>query len=345
MSTVIAELPVAKDGILISVTEDTIAKMALEYGSLTINGVDDKKGFLAVDTARKACVKARGVINTEHKELKEDALRVCQALDAAKRNLTAKIEAIEGRLKDEIDAVEKERERIEQAKQDEIYRTRLDRWNEAGGGMTDRAYLLSHNPETFDILIENVTTKTQQRKEAEAKAAAEEAEQKRIQAEQAEANRIEAERLKAEREELARQKAEQDAETARLKKIEDDRIAADRAELKRQQDELQAEKDRLASEERERQRLARMEDERLAQIERDREVEEKRKAHEAELAAERAVEALRAEQMKPIAKKILDFADKIELTPIPDIPEQWARAIQEELQTCAGRIRKCADLL
>lgn len=344
MSTELAERPVAKSGTLLSVTEETIAQMAERFASLKINGINDKAGFLAVDTARKECKKARSAIATEHATLKADALKVCQTLDSMKRNLTGKVEAIENRLVAEIEAVEAEKARIQKEKDDAIYNDRVAKLAEHGTTIHEVA-LRAMTPAQFAEALAKAIADEAARKEAAARAEAEEVERKRIATEQAEANRIEAERLKAEREELARRKAEQDAEAARIKKIEDDKLAAERAELKRQQDELQAERDRLAREESERQRAAKAEQERLDRIERERIAEEQRKAREADEAAERVAAELRAEQLKPIKQRIMEFADKVQLMPLPDVPDSVAELINHDLLKCSNAIRYTAASL
>lgn len=315
MSTELAERPVAKSGTLLSVTEETIAQMAERFASLKINGINDKAGFLAVDTARKECKKARSAIATEHATLKADALKVCQTLDSMKRSLTGKVEAIENRLVAEIEAIEAEKARIQKAKDDAIYNDRVAKLAEHGTTIHEVA-LRAMTPAQFAEALAKAITDEAARKEAAAKAEAEEAERKRIAAEQAEANRIEAERLKAER-----------------------------AELKRQQDELQAERDRLAREEAARLAAAKAEQDRLDRIERDRIAEEQRKAREAEEAAERAAAELRAEELKPIKQRIMEFADKVQLMPLPDVPESVSELINEDLQKCSNAIRCIAGSL
>lgn len=84
--------------------EDVIAKLAAEYGGLTIAGVDDKAGYAEVATARKHCKSLRTKVEKRRKELKADALAFSRAVDGRARELREQLEPIENGLKEKEDA-------------------------------------------------------------------------------------------------------------------------------------------------------------------------------------------------------------------------------------------------
>lgn len=311
MATVLAERPQVKDPILMSVTEETITLMAGRFAALKINGIDDKAGFLAVDNARKECKKARGVIAAEHKELKADALKVCQTLDQLNRTLTGKVEAIENRLISEIDAVEAEKRRIQQEKDNAIYADRVAKLKEHGATIIEHS-LRAMTPAQFAEALAQAIQDAAARKE-----------QARIAAEQAEANRIESERLAKERAELDAQRLEQNRKAAELQ-AEQDRLA-------------KAESDRLAAEDQKRREAAAAEQARI-----DTEARLKREAAvaEAERVANEAA-AKREMELQPAKKKLNLFADSVLNLEIPSgISDFVENQVQIALNTAAETIRR-----
>lgn len=211
MTTEIAERPKAKTGILISVTEESIEQMATRFASLKINGINDKEGYLAVDTARKECVKVRGVIKREHAELKEESLRIGQALDAAKRTLTAKIESVEDRLVSEMKSVEDEKERLRKVEEDKVYAFRMEQlapYSKPQSVTPSREIIMAMKPDQFEATLSQIKNDHDQWLAVEAKAAAEEAERKRVAEEQAAENRRFAEELRLKQEAFEKQQAD-----------------------------------------------------------------------------------------------------------------------------------------
>lgn len=350
MTTEIATKSKPVTGFLQTITDETIDHMADRFKSLKVNGLADKKGYELVKAAARECVKARSAIAKEHKELKEESLRTGQMLDAEKRRLTAKVDAIEVCLEAELQAVKLEEERIQKEKDDAAYAIRLQLLTAAGGSMPEEL-IRSMSEHKFNTAVEEATVATQKRKEAEAAAAIAEAERKRIAAEEAEANRKEAERLAAERAEFDRQRAEQEAERKRLQEIEDQRLAKERAELEsqrqeqaRQAAELKAEQDRLARAESERLRAA--EQERIAAeaAERSRLETEVRLKREAEVAeqeriAKEAAEK-RAMELRPAKQKLNVFAHSLIELEIPNISDLVNSQVQAVLNQAAESIRR-----
>ena len=173
--------------------------------ALTINGPSDTEGALAVKEARKECRSFRTRIEAKRVELKAESLAYGRKVDEVAKTLQAALEPFEQHLIGQEKAVEAELERIARAKEDALYEVRLKQWVEAGGGKTDRAYLLQFGQARFEEIIADVAEQTRQRKEAEAKAI-----------EDAERNRIEAARIKAEREQLEADQRAAKAEQDRL---------------------------------------------------------------------------------------------------------------------------------
>ena len=350
MTTALTERPAASKAIVLSVTDETIASMASRMMALKVNGIADKKGYELVDTARKECVKARTGIDKVHKELKAESLKYCQELDAEKRRLTGKVEAIENHLKSELEAVEREQARIQKEKDDAIYTERVAKLASHDCTIIEHA-LRTMTQSQFDEAFTKAVADAVARKEAERKAAAEEAERQRIAAEQAEANRKESLRLAAERAEFERQRAEQEAERKRLQEIEDQRLTKERAELEvqrqeqaRQAAELKAEQDRLARAESERLRAA--EQERIAAeaAERARMETEARLKREAEVAERERIAKETADkrvlELRPAKQKLNLFAHSLIELEIPNISDLVNSQVQAVLNQAAESIRR-----
>jgi len=351
MATAIAMVPRPVSGFLQTVTDETIDQMAARMLSLKVNGLADKAGYELVDTARKECVKARTGIAKEHKELKEESLRQCQLLDSEKRRLTAKVEQIEVYLEAELQAVKLEQERIQKEKDDAAYAIRLQLLTAAGGSLPEEL-IRSMSEHKFNTAVEEATVATQKRKEAEARAAEEEAERKRVAAEQAEANRLEAAKLAAERAEFAKQQEKEAAERKRLQAIEDEQRAKERAELEA----IRAEQAKAAA-------ALKAESDRLAKIEADRLTAEDQKRREAEAAERARVETeeritreaavaeqnriaqeaadKRALELRPAKAKLNEFANTVMNLDVPSGLSDFAEyQVQIALNVAAETIRK-----
>lgn len=340
MTTELVERPIAKNGTLMSVTEETIAQMAARFGALKINGINDKAGFLAVDNARKECMRARGVISTEHATLKADALKVCQTLDAMKRNLTSKVEEIETPLKAAIAAVEAEKARIQKAKDDAVYADRVSQLASHGATIAENV-LRAMSPDEFAKSLAWAIDDEVARKEAAAKAEAEEVERKRVAAEQAEANRKEAERLAAERAEFQRQQAIEEEKRA----AERAQLEAQRLEQERKAAELQAEQDRLAKIEADRiaaeqQKQREADAAERARIETEQRLKREAEVEEAERVAKAAAEK-RLLELQPAKSKLNLLASTVMNLEVPSgLSDFVENQVQMVLNTAAESIRR-----
>lgn len=104
-----------------------IADLQQMYSGLTIAGVDDKAGLLAVDEARKEVKRLKIQVENRRKELKADALEYGRKVDAAAKTLSEPLEALEALLAGRQKLITDEQARIEQQKQDELFASRRDR--------------------------------------------------------------------------------------------------------------------------------------------------------------------------------------------------------------------------
>lgn len=356
-TTEIATKPKVVTGFLQTVTDETIEQMAARFKPLKVNGLADKKGLELVKAGKKECVKARGAIAKEHKELKEESRRTGLILDAEKNRLTAMVEEIEVCLEAELQAVKLEEERIQKEKDDAAYAIRLQLLTAAGGSMPEEL-IRSMSEHKFNTAVEEATVATQKRKEAEAIAAAAEVERKRIAAEEAEANRVAAAKLAEERAEFERQRAaeaeerrKETAERQRLQAIEDEKRAVELAELEakkkeqeRQAAELQAERDRLAKLEADRvaaetQKQREAEAAEQARIETEARLKREAAVAEAERVAKEAA-AKRTLALKPAKAKLGVLSQAILNLEVPTISESVDQQVQAVLNTAAESIRK-----
>lgn len=102
-----------------STIEECVAGMKATCMSLTIDGIEDKRGYEAVHNARMSVRDFRVKIEKKRKELKEDSLSYGRAIDAEAKRINAMIEPIEGYLTDQEKKIDDEKERIRKAKEEE----------------------------------------------------------------------------------------------------------------------------------------------------------------------------------------------------------------------------------
>ena len=108
-----------------SIEESTITRWQEEYAKLTINGVDDKKGYDIVHGARMEIKNLRCFAKAEHKRCKAPAIKYGKDLDAELRRiegLALPVEEIllieEKKVDDEKARIKAEKERLRQEKID-----------------------------------------------------------------------------------------------------------------------------------------------------------------------------------------------------------------------------------
>jgi len=219
MSTAIIEKKPAVEPLLFTVTAETVKPMAEKYLALKINGVNDKAGLAAVKKARSDVRSARTTVEDERQAAKRFYLEGGRKVDEAAKELTALIAPVEKHLVDQLEAVDAELKRIEDAKLDKRLEARIDSLSGVGGiplsvpGLPDNAAVRSMTDDRFnDFVIE--MKELNDRLMAEAKAKQEEVERQRIESERLAKERAEFERLKAE--ESERQRIENEKNAAEL---------------------------------------------------------------------------------------------------------------------------------
>jgi hypothetical protein len=292
--------------------------------ALTIEGVGDSAGYKICDTRRKEWVKVRTSIDKRRKEFNAAARDHIRRVDAVAAELTE----IAGRAEDhccsEVDRIDAEIESARQAKLDAAYRLKNERLLAAGVTL-DRFVVDSLSDEQIDQQIELSRLRLAEAdRQAKAKA-----ESDRLAAEQSEANRKEAERLAADRKEFEQQRREQEAAH----------------QVSREQ---QAVQQRLIDEANE--KLRKAEADQLEKINRKR-----REAEAAEAARQQAVndaqakaEAdLRAEALRPLKVRLIEFAYSVENLEPPDFthPNYSVDRISSCLRVAALEIKAIADSL
>lgn len=223
--------------------DTAIAKMREEFLPLTIAGIDDKAGFKKVDQARKLVKGHRCDVEKTRKDLKAEALKFGQAVDAEAKRITAMLEPIEvhleteqRRVTDELARIAREKEEAERLKAEEEAR-KLREAEEA-------RIRAEHEAEEKRLAAEREKLETERR-------------------EQAERDRVEREKIDAERRELDEQRRKLEAEKKRLADEEAERLRIERVredlERKRVADEQHAAVQRELKEQQEREAAAKRE--------------------------------------------------------------------------------------
>lgn len=250
-----------------------ITDLQQKYAGLTICGVDDKAGLLAVDEARKEVKRLKIQVENRRKELKADALEYGRKVDAAAKTLSEPLEALEASLAGKQKLVTEEIAKIEQQKADELFASRRDRLAAYGSEVSERILRIMREDEFNTALCAaQAAHEDKQRREAEeaklsersrqlvavnwvgsmdfvkvmsdytfqlflAKATLANLNEKQRQADQSDRQRLEREQLEADRKKLETEKEElRQAQQAQADKDAESRSAVDK------------ENDRLAAE-------------------------------------------------------------------------------------------------
>lgn len=211
-----------------NVTDAAIAEMKEKYLVISVNGIEDKAGYLSAKTGRAEVKAVRVDVEKKRKELKEDSLKFGRAVDTEARRITNELESIEKHLDSMVKAVEDEKARIaEEARKDKQAKLqqRLDAFNELNYRV-EISVLEMMSDCQFDITL----TKAKERF-AEERAKAEE-ERAKVEAARREEDMkaLELERARIEEQQKAWQLEKEEAEKAmaekeRLLLIEKEKIA------------------------------------------------------------------------------------------------------------------------
>lgn len=278
--------------IAFSVSDAAIATLRDEYMGLTIAGVDDVAGFKRVHSARINVKDKRVSVEKTRKELKADALKFGQTVDAEARRLTSLLEPIEAHLESEESRIQKEKEAIKNAA-----RLQAEAEAKAKAEAERQAFL------------------DEQRKQAEQRAA--------LDAERA--------ALEAEKKRIADEAAAIQAEKDRAARVERERQEAEESEKRRiaeaEQAKIRAEKERVEREERERkhaEEVAKARKEASEKAAAETEARMKREAADRAEAAKRKAEAsekarIRKENMRPDREKLESVARQLRTIVFPSV--------------------------
>lgn len=293
------------------ITETSLISLAAKYKELKVNGVDDKEGLKAVESARKELKNKRVEIEKVSKGMRESAVRFQKAVISREKELVTLIEPEENRLmkiEDDIwDQKERLREEAEKKEYDRI-QNMLDQLREVNQEM-DFHELKALTDEQFQEALKLATEIHNNWKILQEQIRVAE-EKKQLEEEQA--RKAEEARLAIEREEQAKRQRKFEEEQAEFRK-EQERVWKENEEkaasLKAEQDRIDAEKktiqDAKDAEEREKKRQAELKQAREEAAEKARKDAEEK----AEREKQEAIEAARA--LKELEEeKLLAGADK-----------------------------------
>lgn len=275
--------------------------LAEKYKSLTIKGVEDKTGYLQVDTARKDLKKHISGIDKTRKALNEDALTFQRAVNKMAKDLVEIVESTKEDLEKKLKDIDEQKEKL---KRMELAPVRKAKLVEINIEVEDDFILLMDDTRFNEFYYQK-------------KADYEEAKRIKVEAEAAEERRklqeaqdkLDADRKALEEEKRIEAAKKQAAEDARLQAERDAKLAADKAEqdkkdaltaaAKEKQDAIDAEqkkaKEAADKAEKEKQDIIaeqkRKDDERIAK-------EEREAKEEIDRLATEKVEQDKAEKMK-----------------------------------------------
>ncbi len=102
-----------------NITKELILAKAVEYGAITIAGIDDRDGLTFAKQARRSLVSTRTLIEETRYNLNKDAMLLQRRNNAVAKELTAMIEAIEEPIDKQIKAIELEIDERRKARENE----------------------------------------------------------------------------------------------------------------------------------------------------------------------------------------------------------------------------------
>lgn len=100
-----------------NITDTAIAEMKQNFLSLKINGIEDTTGYLVVKSARIEVKGLRIDIEKTRKELKEESLKYGRLVDTEAKRITEQLSSIENYLQSQEKAVDDEKNRIKEEKE------------------------------------------------------------------------------------------------------------------------------------------------------------------------------------------------------------------------------------
>ena len=317
------------------VADEAIAELAERYMPLTINGIDDKEGFAEVHAARMDMVRTRVAVENRRLEVGRLFTGGKKIVDDEAKRLIADMKQIEDHLQAEEDAVKEEKARIkaeEEAKRQAVIDARFDALTEVEAMVNPSAVAAMSDADFAELLAEK-TEAHRQKKEQEAKEAAE---HKAREEEEAAARAAEEKRLAEERAKLEAERKEQAAV-----------LAAERKALEDKQRIIDEDRRRLAAEQADRERKAELEKAKAEAAERARLAEIERQKQEAEANARAETEEKarreREAQLRPDRQKIAAFADALDELFLPKLQDaDLEKAAVQSIERCLCELRELA---
>lgn len=307
-----------------SIADAEIAKLASQYMPLAIADAKDKQGYEIVHAARMDVKQKRVMVEKTRIELKADALRYGKAVDAEAKRLTALLEPIEGHLtkQEEVYTAEIERQKAEKARAAAAKLQERISDLQAFGAQINLEVLRAMSDSDFAVALKTAAD-AWEKAEAERKRLAEEtakreaemmAERERAAKAMEEARRIAQEAMAAQ---VAAEKATRDAQEA-------ERAAAAK---------VQAEKDKAAAVERAR----------IEEAERIKAEAEAKAQRAAEIAALKAENDRRDEELRPVMERIAALASAIETLAVALPFDPASTKAKDIVIAAASRLRALAE--
>jgi len=361
-----------------NVTNQVIQKLKESYLGLTINGLEDKKGFKAVEDARKECKSIRNLAVKICEKGRAAAIQEQKDWIAKQKEVVAEIEIVEGYLEAQSNAIkELEKKILFEAAQKEKLPARREKLSLIGFSVED-SELLKIDDNQYDALyndfykkhleeqaeklrIENERIAAQKaeeeriKKEEEARLAAEQkakddAEKKRIEEENAKLKADAEAKEKALAEERAKQEEERkkiEAEAQRKVMDAEAKAKAEREALERQQAEEKAKQDAIIAKQKE-------ESDKMAkelQAEKDRQAAIEKAKQDAEAKAKAEIDKMEKERLAaekkaakaPIKEQLIIWMNSCDLMPTPSIKNEEAQAKVSEILLKYAAFKKWAN--
>jgi len=172
-----------------NVTAQVIAKLKADYSGLTINGIDDKEGFKAVEDARKECKAIRVLATKICKAGREEAVKIQKDWIAKEKEVVSAIEEVENALEAESNRIKEEEKAILfRAAQEAKLPMRKEKLLSIGITVDDSELLKLDDAQFLQLFNEFYETHLnekaeKQRKEEEARQAAEKQKEAELKAE------------------------------------------------------------------------------------------------------------------------------------------------------------------
>lgn len=214
------------------IRREDLVEFVNQYNDLKVIDVNDKEGYKAMDTARKALKAKRSFITTTGKMTRDFANKYCKAVIELEKSLVEIVSPREDEFEKRLDEIDAEKDRLreeEKKKEDDRIQDMLNLLRNVGADM-DIYELKAITPERFEVVLKEAT-------EAFEKKQAEEAEQARL----AEIERV------AEEKRLEQERGRQEEERKRQAE-EQAKINAENARLREEQRKLEEEKAKMEAE-------------------------------------------------------------------------------------------------